>query len=75
MILHTIVDSNLIWKNQDAEPVKTIELIWQGVPMEVIKKDEKTVVINRILTTNLKHYLNPSIQPGMEITYTLTSRE
>ena len=75
MILHTIVDQNLIWGQQDDGSVQTIELVWQSVPIEVIKKDDKTLVINRILSTNLQHYLNPSLQPGTEITYTLKSRE
>lgn len=75
MILHTIVDQNLIWGQQNNGSVQTIELVWQSVPMEVIRKDEKTVVINRILSTDPQHYLNPSLQPGMEITYTLKSWE
>ncbi|NLB41568.1 MAG: hypothetical protein GX815_04785 [Clostridiales bacterium] len=75
MILHTIVDQNLIWGQHDDGSVQTIELVWQSVPMEVIKKDDKTVVINRILSTDLQDYLNPSLQPGTEITYTLKSWE
>jgi hypothetical protein len=75
MILHTIVDQNLVWARQNDKSEEIIELKWQGVPLEVIKKDEKTVVINRIISTDLKDYLDPNLQPGMEIAYTLESRE
>ncbi|NLC44385.1 MAG: hypothetical protein GX783_08915 [Clostridiales bacterium] len=75
MILHTIVDQNLIWDQQDEGTVETMELVWHSVPVEVTKKDDKILVINRIITTDLLHYLNPKLQPGMEITYTLKSWE
>ena len=74
MILHTIVDPEIIWR-KEAAPPNILEIQWKGIPMEVMEKDEKTVVISRILSTNLNHYLDPELQPGMEIGYGLKSRD
>ena len=74
MILHTIVDPNLIWQQKE-EIQTTTEIKYHGIRMEVIPMDEKTVQINRILSTNLKDYLNPVLQPGSKLEYTLNPRE
>jgi Uma2 family endonuclease len=74
MILHTIVDPELIWR-QDVEMQAITEIEYNGIRLEVTRSDEKTVRINRIISTNLKDYLDPSLQPGSKMEYTLKSRE
>ncbi|HHY81058.1 MAG TPA: hypothetical protein GX505_00025 [Clostridiales bacterium] len=73
MILHTIVDPEFIWS---AEPVDTDtkEINYKGVQVEVRRIDENKYVIDRILSTELKNYLDPELQPGCIIEYTLRSQ-
>jgi predicted methyltransferase MtxX (methanogen marker protein 4) len=73
MILHTIIDPEWIW-NQETEIQKKEEIEYQGIRLEVIQADERTVVIDRVISTNLKDYLNPSLQPGCKLEYTLKSQ-
>lgn len=73
MILHTIVDPNLIWyKELDCN--ERMEIRYKGVQLEVIRANEKNVVVNRILSTDLNHYLDPDLQPGSTIKCTFMSQ-
>jgi hypothetical protein len=74
MILHTIIDPESIWQ-QKTEIREKKEIEYKGVRLEVIQDDEKAVLIDRIITTNLKDYLDPGLQPGCKIEYTLLSQE
>ena len=71
MILYTIVDPDVTWYNE--ESTKTMEITYKGVQIEVKKIDEKHFMINRIFSTDLKHYLNPELQPGSIILYDVVS--
>jgi len=73
MILHTIVEPELIWQKQN-DIVETTEITYKGVQLEVRRIDEEKVVINRILSTNLSDYLDIELQPGSIIAYTLQSQ-
>lgn len=70
MILHTIIDPEWVWQNE-TEIQKKKEIEYKGVRLEVIEGDEKTVLIDRIISTNLKDYLDPDLQPGNKMIYTL----
>ena len=73
MILHTIVDPDLIW-NKGSDCYERKEITYKGVKLEVIRANESYVVVNRIFSTDLSHYLDPDLQPGSTIKYTLMSQ-
>lgn len=70
MILHTIVDHELIWK-EEADTIELMEVTYKGIQLEVKRIEERKVVVNRIISTDLNHYLDPELQPGSTIIYTL----
>ncbi|HHU78599.1 MAG: YlzJ-like family protein [Caldicoprobacterales bacterium] len=74
MILHTIVNPEQVWA-EHSQAIEIQETEYKGVRLEVLKRDEETVVINRIISTDLHDYLNPNLQPGTIIEYTWRSRE
>ncbi|HHU48760.1 MAG: YlzJ-like family protein [Caldicoprobacterales bacterium] len=70
MILHTIVDHELIWK-EEADTIELMEVTYKGIQLEVKRIEERKVVVNRIISTDPNHYLDPELQPGSTIIYTL----
>ena len=77
MLLHTIIDPEVIWSQgaKDEEYNNKCEVIYDGISLEVIEVDQKTYTVNRILSSNLKDYLNPNLQPGSKIELILKSQE
>ncbi|OPX43706.1 hypothetical protein CLHUN_24260 [Ruminiclostridium hungatei] len=72
MILHTIYDTSLIFSNMDyynPEKINTgfTELEVDGVRLLVMKTSDDEIKIERILSTNPLHFLNPRLQPGAVI--------
>jgi hypothetical protein len=76
MTLYTIVDPELIWQ-QDAEvhDITREEIEYDGILLEVTRYDDKTVIINRIISTNPNDYMKPYLQPGIKMKYTFLSQE
>ena len=56
MTLYTIVDPNVIWAKEYSVP-EMIEITWKGVLLNVIRKDDRTIIINRVLSTDPMVYL------------------
>lgn len=76
MTLHTIVDPEIIWqKESDAITAAREEIEYDGILLEVIRCDEKTVIINRIISTNPNDYMKSYLQPGMKMKYNIISQE
>lgn len=74
MILHTIVDPQIIWGTGQFELNNDIqEISYKGVQLIARKIKENTYMVDRILSTDLKHFLDPDLQPGRIIEYTLQS--
>lgn len=77
MLLHTIIDPEVIWNQgaKDEDYTKKCEINYGGIKLEVIEADQNTYIVNRILSTNLKDFLNPELQPGSKIELVLKSQE
>jgi hypothetical protein len=50
-----------------------MEITYKGVRLEVRKISHDQVIVNRILSTDLTHYLDPGLQPGSMITFKAVS--
>jgi hypothetical protein len=74
MIIHTIVEPELLWKMEN-DISETMEINYKGVQIEVRKIDEEKLVVNRVISTNLSDYLDTELQPGSIILYTLLSQD
>ncbi len=64
MIIHSIVPAEIIFNNQDNSGASFIEVIFRGERLEVMPLSNNQFVINRLLSTSLKSFLNPSFNPG-----------
>jgi|CZCB01.1.fsa_nt_gi hypothetical protein len=71
LILYTVVDPELIWKKEEISGF--MEITYKGVRLEVRKISHDQVIVNRILSTDLTHYLDPGLQPGSMITFKAVS--
>lgn len=72
MILHTIFDASVIFSNMDyynPDKINTgfSELEVDGVKLLVMKTSENEMIVERILSTNPAHFMNPRLQPGARI--------
>jgi len=74
LILHTIVDPSLIWESDQAH-IDVKEIYYKGVQLEVRRVTENSYMIDRILSTDLSHFLDPELQPGCIIAYTLQPQD
>lgn len=72
-MLHTIIDPEWIW-NQGTEIQQKKEIEYEGIRLEVIPVDEKTVVVDRVISTDPKDFMNPGLQPGSQLEYILKSQ-
>lgn len=69
MILYTIYDPSVIFENIDyynPQNTKTSfsEIEIHGVKVQVVQMGNEEARIERILSTNPSHYLDPRLQPG-----------
>jgi len=68
MILYTIYDPNIIFKNGlFGEPLANAgysEMNVDGIMVQVSKVNNADIQIERIISTNPSDYLNPKFQPG-----------
>ncbi|MHB8063721.1 MAG: YlzJ-like family protein [Ruminiclostridium sp.] len=68
MILYTIYDPNVIFKNPGSGDQQVnasySELSVDGIMMQVTQTNNKNFRIERIISTNPADYLNPRFQPG-----------
>jgi hypothetical protein len=68
MILYTIYDPNVIFKNQGCGDKQAYtnfsEMNVDGIMVQVSQANNKDFCVERIISTNPADYLNPKFQPG-----------
>lgn len=67
MILYSIIPSEVVFSNPEKTFVEKVILDWLGEKVEVLPIGENKFVINRVLSTSPKAFLNPGLQPGTVI--------
>lgn len=72
MILYTIYDPSMIYQNIDYYDQSNIgsgltEMMVNGVKVLASRSVDNSMRIERILSTNPYHYLDPNLQPGVII--------
>ncbi len=68
MILYSIVPREIVFQNSGEENVgKYIEMDYMGEKVQVTPVGNNRYLINRIISTSPKAYLNPKLQPGQYI--------
>ncbi len=66
MMLYTIIDQQELFYQQ-----KNFKYCYKRVEncmVEGVKYKDGGICVNRIISTDLKHYLNPTLQPGSRFT-------
>lgn len=63
MILYTIVPPEELF-DEDVEPVASVEASIHGTPALVTPIGEGKARIERLLSTDPDHFLDPALQPG-----------
>lgn len=66
MCLYTIMPIDVVFSNINKKDVQYKEMSYRGQLVEVVEYQNK-VVLNRIITTDPKQYLNPNLQLGKVI--------
>ena len=65
MILYTIVPLEVIFMNEDKDNRNTyIEIDYMGVKIQAIPLSGNQYMINRIISTSPRAYLDPKLKPG-----------
>lgn len=67
MIIHSIVPHELIFQNGGEEESQPIEMLYLGETVVAQKNGDNNYVICRVISTSPHVYLNPQLQPGMQI--------
>jgi hypothetical protein len=68
MIMHSIIPNEIIFSNvEKSSDYKYFEMEYLGERVQVIAGIDNKYVINRIISTSPKAYLNPNLQPGVII--------
>lgn len=65
MIMYSIIPNEIIFKDiKENEESGYIEIDYLGEKVQVIESTNNKYVINRIISTSLKAFINPNLQPG-----------
>ncbi len=68
MILYSIVPPEVVFANaQDESPARRVEIEWKGEKVEARELGNNRYVIERLISTSPKAFLNPDLQPGTVI--------
>ena len=67
MVLYTIVPPEELFF--DDEPAASVEAAVNGVPMLVVPLGDGLARIERLLSTDPDHFLDPRYQPGSLVTF------
>ncbi|MCX7842440.1 MAG: YlzJ-like family protein [Clostridia bacterium] len=68
MIMHSIIPNELIFGGFPGSIENNFkEMEYLGVRVQVSQSSNNTLVIQRVISTSPKAYLNPKLQPGMSI--------
>lgn len=63
-MIYSIIPHEIIMGVNQKENKQIKEIQYMGYTLEVSELDPSHIQINRIITTDLKAYLNPALQPG-----------
>jgi hypothetical protein len=65
VILYSIIPAEVIFGNCDKDyENKFVEVDYMGVKVQASMMENSKYVINRVISTSPKAYLNPKLQPG-----------
>lgn len=64
MMLYSIIPYEVVFGNTQIEPSKFDEIEYMGEKVQVYSNEKKEYVINRIISTSPKAFLNNNLQPG-----------
>ena len=76
MVLYTIVPPEIIFSENktnesveicNAKTSRAVEIDYFGEKVQVFLFSDDSMIVDRIITSNLKSYLNPALQPGMTV--------
>lgn len=68
MIIYSVIPPEVIFgEPDDIGNTKSLKMNYLGESVEVLPTMQGGFVISRLLSTSPKAYLNPNLQPGMEI--------
>lgn len=67
MILWTIIPVETILEDTEDEGKEFVEVAWQGATLLVEPTGRASGRVERLISTDPVHYLNPSVQPGVQI--------
>jgi hypothetical protein len=75
MIMYSIIPNEIIFaENEYMKEIKYFEGSFDGEKVQVMALSNNRYVVNRILSTSPKAYLNPKLQPGSIIEGEAASR-
>jgi hypothetical protein len=66
MIIYSIISNDIIFGNNKEIP-EILEIEYEGEKVEVYEKGKNEYVINRIISTSPKTFMNSKLQPGTVI--------
>ena len=66
MIIYSIISNDIIFGNNKEIP-EILEIEYEGEKVEVYEKGKSEYVINRIISTSPKTFMNSKLQPGTVI--------
>lgn len=67
MIMYTMMPNELIYPTAQEVFEKQQMIDYHGIPLLVAKNEQQEVEVIRILSSDPKHYLDLTIQPGSKI--------
>jgi hypothetical protein len=68
MIMYSIIPNEIIFKNTEENFENNyLEMDYLGERVQVTASVDNKFIINRIISTSPKAYLNPNLQPGSKI--------
>ncbi|WHH58991.1 YlzJ-like family protein [Petroclostridium sp. X23] len=69
MVIYSIMPHEVIFSQTEEHPQKTQHITYRGQTLAVTQVAANQCRVDRIITTNLKAYLDPGLQPGTIIEY------
>lgn len=69
MTIYSPIPPEVIWSEDGSREYKLEEYVLEGVPVQVMVISGTKARLERILSTDPLHYLNPGLQPGLEIEF------
>ncbi|WP_108669636.1 YlzJ-like family protein [Peribacillus acanthi] len=70
MILYTIMPLENVYPIEQSEYEKYVSIQYNGITVFGERNSDQTFLVNRIISTDPKHYLDTTLLPGSIISYT-----